>query len=426
MVMDNAKVDLQQEALELLRSGRRREAAALLAQTLKHDPDDERAWHILSYAVAEREQQIYALRRVLQINPDNRAARNQLSKLSITGHEAVPPTAVSATLSSAPPSEPAPPPVAAWKKSRQTTNAKKLLRSPALVSGCLILLILATVALAAPLIAPPVDAEAPEIIPSYGAGPVPQPPSVGHPLGLLPKQYDVFYGLIWGTRRAFEAGLLVTLTRVLFGVLLGLISGHYGGWLDAILMRFTDAFLSFPLMAAAMVMVALYGVEFYINPSGIWYLMPARQESIVMYALVIFGWMPYTRLIRGNVLAEREKEYMQAARSTGTKRPRTILRHLLPNVLQGLFVLAASDVGAVVVLLAAFAFIGLFSPSFGLMEADWGQMLSAARDWIVGSPTNVLNYWYTYLPVSAAIVLFSLGWNLVGDGLRDVVDPKMR
>jgi peptide/nickel transport system permease protein len=126
------------------------------------------------------------------------------------------------------------------------------------------------------------------------------------------------------------------------------------------------------------------------------------------------------------VLAEREKEYVQAARAIGAGHRRVIFRHLFPNSMQGLFVMVASDLGAVVVLLTMFAFIGLVRPSTGMLEADWGQMLSLSRDWIIGTPSNAFEYWYTYIPVSLAVVLFSVGWNLIGDGLRDVLDPRLR
>ncbi len=428
--MDYSEADSFREALELYHAGKHREAAACLAQALRQNPDDERAWHLLSYVLAEPEQQVYALRRVLQINPANRAARSRLRSLDATAPESLAPAPRPAPVPIAPsrparPSDAVPGP-ATVPQNRLSRMWRRAISSPALVAGVLILLIFAVVALAAPLIAPPVDAESPGIVPSYGYDPAPTAPSAEHPLGLLPKEHDILYGLVWGTRRAFQAGLTVTLARLVVGVLLGLLAGYYGGWLDALLMRITDAFLSFPMIAAAMVMVALYGVEFYVNPAGIGHVLPDRQEWIVMYALVIFGWMSYTRLIRGNVLAQREKEYMEAARATGIRSPRMIFRHLLPNVTQGLFVTAASDVGWVVVLLATFAFIGLFTPPFGLMEADWGQMLNAARDWIVGSPAHPFAYWYTFLPVSAAIVLFSVGWNLMGDGLRDVLDPRKR
>ncbi|MBN1657611.1 MAG: ABC transporter permease [Anaerolineae bacterium] len=298
---------------------------------------------------------------------------------------------------------------------------------PSLIIGVLIVLALAAVALAAPRIAPVPVGESSGIIPRYGFSPSPTPPSAEHPLGLMPKQYDVFYGVVWGTRRAFAAGLAVTAARVVLGAILGLVAGYRGGWLDAALMRVTDGFLSFPIVAAAMVMVSLYGVEIYINPQGVPHLMPARQESIVLGTLVVFGWMQYARLIRGNVLAEREREYIVAARAGGVRPARLLFRHLLPNATQGLFVMAASDIGGVVVLLATFAFIGLFTSPFGFMEADWGQMLAAARDWVVGGgAAGAFEYWYLYVPVSAAIVLFSVGWNLIGDGLRDAFDPQMR
>jgi len=137
--------------------------------------------------------------------------------------------------------------------------------------------------------------------------------------------------------------------------------------------------------------------------------------------------MPYARLIRGNVLSAREKEYMVSAKAVGLPKWRAIFRHLLPNATQGLSALLTSDIGGVIVLYAAFTFIGLIGTYSGtLMEVNWAQMLEQARDWIIGGPDKPFQYWYTYLPVSLAIVLFSVGWNLVGDGLQDVLDPRLR
>jgi ABC-type dipeptide/oligopeptide/nickel transport system permease subunit len=159
--------------------------------------------------------------------------------------------------------------------------------------------------------------------------------------------------------------------------------------------------------------------------SAVWANRSKAQLTIVL-TLVAFGWMSYARLVRGNILSEREQEYIEAARSIGMRDRRILFRHLLPNTTHGLPVLIASDIGMVVVWLATFHFVGLIPATVTMMLADWGQMLAFARNWIVGGPGNAFEYWYTYLPVSAAIVLYSVGWNLIGDGLRDVLDPRLR
>jgi peptide/nickel transport system permease protein len=305
-------------------------------------------------------------------------------------------------------------------------NLRTIRSRPSLTIGGLIVLAFLAVALAAPILAPPPEGKSPYIIPRYGFALLPQPPGPGHPLGTLEGQSDVYYGLIWGVQVAFRIGLVITCGRAVIGVFVGLFSGYYGGVVDAALMRLTDAFLAFPIMAAAMVMLALFGNVTDALASGGRLLSTVRIERIIMFTLIVFGWMPYARLIRGNVLSERPKEYMQAATSVGNRPSRMIFRHLLPNVTQGLFVLVASDIGAMVALVAVFNFIGLTASSLGEVAADWGQMLSLSRNWIIGSPADAFEYWYTYMPVSAAIVLFSIGWSLIGDGLRDALDPRMR
>jgi len=303
---------------------------------------------------------------------------------------------------------------------------KAVLSRRSLTLGSLIVLAFLVIAAAAPLLAPPVDEDNPYLIPRDGFGGVPEPPSREHPLGLLPQQYDIYYGLIWGTRTALRLGLFVALGRLVVGAGLGLISGYYGKAADAVVMRVTDAFLAFPIVAAVMVAVALFARDLGTSSSGNMFPAPSREEQVVIVTLVLFGWMAYARVVRGNVLAEREKEYMHAATALGAGGRRVMFRHLLPNVTQGLFVLVASDIGAAVVLVATLTFIGLVPLPLGQMDADWGQMLVASRDWIIGSPAQAFQHWYTYLPVSIAVVLFSVGWNLIGDGLQDVLDPRMR
>jgi peptide/nickel transport system permease protein len=290
---------------------------------------------------------------------------------------------------------------------------RRFMSSGQLLAGGLIVLAFAAVAVGAPLIAPPED-ENPYLMPRGEFSLTPQPPSGEHPLGTTQSQADVFYGLVWGTRVAFKLSLLVALGRMVVGIIVGLISGYYGGLVDGVLMRITDAFLAFPIMAAVLVMLTFFaGGWLGIQRGGV--------DRIIVLALVLFGWMRYARLMRGNVLAEREEEYVEAAISIGARKRRIIVRHILPNASHGLFVLIASDIGAVVVWAAVFSFMGLSGSS---ALADWGQMLNFSRDWIIGTASNAFEFWYTYLPPSMAIVFFSIGWNLVGDGLREVLDPR--
>ena len=191
------------------------------------------------------------------------------------------------------------------------------------------------------------------------------------------------------------------------GVPLGAIAAFYGGAIDEIIMRITDIFMTFPFLVAAMVLVVILG----------------RGLNNVMIAMMVFGWMGYTRMIRGDILTIKENDYIAAAHAIGASDFRIILRHVLPNAIYPIFVMATMNIGSMVLTAAALSFLGLGS---AVGYADWGQMISFARNWILGTQTNPLAYWYTVIYPGAAIVLFVLAWNLVGDAFRDILDPRMR
>jgi len=293
-------------------------------------------------------------------------------------------------------------------------SLNNIISNRGLLIGIIVVVIFAVMAIAAPLIASP-SGDDPYRLRQYGYAGPPEPPSSEYLLGLMQDRYDIFYGLVWGTRVAFKIGLLITLGRVLVGVPLGVIAGYFGGWIDSIIMRATDAFLAFPVVAGVMLLMT---VSF-----DYWEIRLGEGDSAVIIGLIVFGWIQYARLIRGNVLVERAKEYVRAAVCVGAGDRRIIFRHVLPNSTQGLLVMIASDIGTMVITVASLTFIGFTGDA---PIADWGMMLRIARNWIVAAPGNAFEYWYTYVPLIIAIVLFSIGWNLIGDGLRDVLDPKMR
>jgi len=292
---------------------------------------------------------------------------------------------------------------------------KYLLSSRALIAGVLLVLVFVLIAAAAPLIAPP-DGDDPYQLPRDGFVGNPELPSPEHPLGLMQDRYDVFHGIIWGTRVAFRVGLVITFGRLLIGLTVGVLAGYYGGRLDAVAMRITDAFMSFPVVAAVMIVLTLF-IE------DDWGIQMGQGGPAIIIALILFGWMQYARLIRANVLVEKSQDYVKAAISVGARDRRIIYRHVMPNALQGLFILAASDVGAMVVTVTALTFLGL---SGDKPVADWGMILKVSRNWVIGTPVNAFEYWYMYVPPIVVIVLFSMGWGLIGDGLREVLDPRLR
>jgi peptide/nickel transport system permease protein len=303
---------------------------------------------------------------------------------------------------------------------------KKLLSNATSLVGIVLLVFFIIIALFAPAITPPLSDD-PYLIPRMSWDINPQPPGslmsddMKEIYGFLEKEvkwekaicgtaeggYDIFYGLIWGTRTAFKIGIITVFISMLIGIILGSISAYFGGWIDEILMRITDIFLSFPFLVAAMVLTTVLG----------------RGLDKVMIALIAFGWMGYARLIRGSILSTKEETFIMAAKALGVSDTKIIWKHLLPNTIFPVMVQGSMNIGSMVITAAALSFLGVGAP---VGYADWGQMVSFARNWIIGSPGHAGQYWYAVFYPGIFIVLFVLSWNLIGDTLRDILDPRLR
>ncbi len=303
-----------------------------------------------------------------------------------------------------------------------------LLKTPASIMGFILIGIFILIAIFAPVIAPPVGSD-PYKIPRDGFGGEPQTmgtewsrnvpevpfwykPITGkdewvHLLGTAQGQYDIFYGIIWGTRTAFKTGFIVVVSTFLIGIIIGSISGFYGGAVDNIIMRIVDIFMTLPFILMALIMAAV--------------LTPVIGKSLLpsIIALISFGWMGYARIIRGDILSIKERDFVLAARIVGVRDSRILFKHILPNAIFPTLVLASLAIGDVVLSFAALSFLGIGTQ---VGYADWGQVLSFSRNWI----TSLQTYWYIVVWPGITLVLFVMGWNLVGDAMRDVLDPRMR
>jgi len=302
--------------------------------------------------------------------------------------------------------------------------------NPLSVTGLIIVLLFILTAAFAPILAPPLkSAYDPYLIPRDGYGPEPQPPGTVwkrdvpelpnwyqaitgndqwiHLLGTTSGQFDIYYGIVWGTRTALFVGVVITGVTVIIGLIVGSLSAFYGGWLDDLLMRITEIFMAFPFLLAALtlsaILVPLFG-------RGIW---PAT------IALITFGWMTYARVLRAEILSAKERDYVLAARVVGAKDSRLLVRHIVPNAIYPILVLASMRVGDYVLSFATLSFLGVGTD---IGYADWGQIVSFARDWILSLDVH----WYIIVFPGTILLLFGLGWNLIGDALRDILDPRLR
>ena len=314
----------------------------------------------------------------------------------------------------------------------------RLVKNPTSLAGILLLVAFVVIAAMAPVLAPPpANSRDPYMIPRSGFGAAPTAPSEEHPMGTTEGQYDIYYGVIWGTRTAFRIGVVITFCTTLIGLLVGSLAAFYRGWPDELLMRITEIFQAFPFLLAAItltsVLQTLYGrggtgplvavakvlALFTFGHDPAKPLDPVQLQVLTgMIAIIGFGWMTYARVIRSNILTVRDLDFATAARTIGARPLRILFRHLLPNAVFPVLVLASMDIGAYVLSFAALSFLGLGAQRG---YADWGQMINFARNWI----PSLATHWYIILYPGLAIVLFVLAWNLVGDALRDILDPRL-
>jgi peptide/nickel transport system permease protein len=361
---------------------------------------------------------------------------------------------------------------------------RRVRRSPLSIVGMVIVGAFAMVAILAPVLAPPTSRD-PFAIFYDGVSPTPRPPgspvedayirSLGwttHYFGTAEGQLDIYYGCIWGTQTAFRMGVLVVAVSLAVGLFLGSLAGYYGGSIDEVLMRFTDIVLAFPGLILAMALVIALPLQWSIDfgfiglaiasflvplilarsrrIQGIWPFMiailcfavfvsvdmlvlgspPILVQALqlgsldkVLIALALVGWPGYTRVIRGEMLRVRQEDYVEASKAVGCSDFRIVTKHILPNAIYSVVIMASLDIGAVVLTAAALSFLGIGAP---LGYADWGQMISFARNWIWAGVESPWKYWYTFTIPGLFIFVFVLGWNLLGDAFRDILDPTLR
>jgi peptide/nickel transport system permease protein len=259
--------------------------------------------------------------------------------------------------------------------------------------GLGVIVVFYLVALLAPFISPH-DPISQDILNAY------EPPGPGHLLGTDIFGRDILSRIIYGARISLSIGFIATAISVTLGTLIGAVAGYLGGRVDTVLMRFTDMVLAFPRLVLLILIVALF------EPS----------IAVIIIVLGLTQWPGTTRIVRGDVLSLREREFVQAARALGMSQRRIVLRHLIPNVLAPVIVTATLGIGNTIVLEAGLSFLGLGPQP---PTPSWGNMVAQGKD-------TLLTAWWEATFPGLTIVLVVLAFNLVGDGLRDALDPRLR
>lgn len=225
-----------------------------------------------------------------------------------------------------------------------------------------------------------------------------QPPGENHWLGTDNQARDIFSRLVHGSRLTLMVVMLVTVIAMPIGLLMGTVAGYMGGWVDAVLMRITDIFLAFPRLILALAFVAALG--------------PGIVNAVI--AIAITSWPPYARIARAETLTIRNSDFVLAVRLQGASPFRIITRHIVPLCIPSVIIRVTLDMAGIILTAAGLGFLGLGAQP---PTPEWGAMIAAGRQFII-------DYWWVATMPGIAIFVVSLGFNLLGDGLRDVLDPK--
>ncbi|MGH2562106.1 MAG: nickel transporter permease [Thermomicrobiales bacterium] len=282
---------------------------------------------------------------------------------------------------------------AAAGSARRPGVVARVARNKLAVAGMSVIVLLVVAAVAAPVISP---ADPEEVAPREAL----QRPSFDHLFGTDQYGRDNFSRVLYGARISLLVGLVAVSIAVVAGTVVGLVSGYYGRWVDATLMRFIDVMLAFPGILLALALVSILG--------------PSLRN--LMIAVGISSVPTYARLVRGSVLSAKENVYVEAARVVGCSDTAIMWRHVLPNVVAPVIVVATLGIGAAILWAAALSFLGLGSQP---PTPEWGRMLSEGRNFLREQ------WWIATFP-GLAIMVTVLAMNLLGDGLRDVLDPRQQ
>lgn len=284
------------------------------------------------------------------------------------------------------------------KINRLVALLQRLLSNPTTVIGLIIIGLMLSMAIFAPWITTANIPDPYQMPRDWGA--VRKPPGeMGYLLGTTNEGGDVFYGIVWGSRTSLQLSIYVVGSTMIIGTIIGSIAGLLGGWVDEVLMRIVDVFLSIPELIFALAIAAVLG--------------PSFTNIIIALSLVI--WVKYARIMRAQVLQIKQNDYVDAARIIGDSKFNIYIKDILPNAVTPVTVQATLDMGNVVLIGATLSFIGLSEAGI----AEWGVLVSEGQAGIASG-----RWWASTFP-GLMIFLWALAFNLLGDGLRDALDPRL-